>query len=185
MNPVSCIILAGGASKRMHGEDKGLVNYQGQPLIAHVIQSLQAQVDDFVISANRHPEQYQQFASKVIPDNTEMHGPLSGIAAALPHCQHDLVLVVACDMPALPDNLVGRLLSGSGNNEISIISVNNRTQLVFLMQKSLLASVQQHLSSGKYKLMRWIESRSASIIDCSECAEAFRNINSIQDIDQS
>ena len=51
---ISCIILAGGESKRMNGNDKGLIDFNGQPLIAHVINALQNQIDDFVISANRN-----------------------------------------------------------------------------------------------------------------------------------
>ena len=179
---ISGIILAGGESKRMNHDDKGLILYQQQPLIAHVVSAIKPQVDDIVISANRNIEQYQQFSSTVIPDNTEMHGPLSGIAAALPVCSHELVLVVACDMPFLPSNLVSTLAARLDDKDVAIAETEHRLQLVFLMRKSLLPSVQQALSSGHYQLMRWAQSQPISIIDFSSAAASFRNINSIQDL---
>ena len=51
---ISCIILAGGKDKRVSGLDKGLVSYKNRPLIEHVIHTVQNQVDDIIISANRN-----------------------------------------------------------------------------------------------------------------------------------
>ncbi|MCW8923968.1 MAG: molybdenum cofactor guanylyltransferase [Gammaproteobacteria bacterium] len=181
---VSCLILAGGKSQRMNHADKGLVEFKGRPLIEHVINALRHQVDDFVISANRNLELYKHYSPDVVPDVSGKHGPLSGIASALPTCSHDRVLVVPCDMPFLPDNLVDSLLTNSDNSPLSIIKVHTRMQLVFLMHKSLLGSVQEHLDSDKHKLMQWVEACSPVIIDCSHSARAFRNINSIHDLDQ-
>ncbi len=45
---VSGVILAGGLARRMGGEDKGLVDFQGQPLINHVIKRLLPQVDQLL-----------------------------------------------------------------------------------------------------------------------------------------
>jgi molybdopterin-guanine dinucleotide biosynthesis protein A len=180
---VSCIILAGGEGRRVNNADKGLVEFNGQPLVAHVINALQHQVDDIVISANRNLDIYQQFSPTVIPDTTGRHGPLSGIAAALPACKHEQVLIVACDMPYLPDNLLVTLLAGFEQNDIAIVNVQDRLQLVFLMQKSLLPSVHEHVSSGKHKLMQWVKSRSHSMVDFSDRADAFKNMNSNQELD--
>lgn len=184
-HPISCIILAGGESKRMHGEDKGLVDFNGQPLITHAIAKLKNQVDDIVISANRNFEIYRQFSSTVIPDIAEKNGPLSGISSSLPDCQHDLVLVVPCDMPYLPDNLVDKLSSNIGHSDIAIIEVQQRLQLVFLMRQSLLTSVRDHLSTGKYKLMQWAQSCSHSVVDFSDNAEAFKNMNTTRELDHN
>ena len=42
---ITGLILAGGRGMRMGGVDKGLQTLQGKPMIAHVIQRLQPQVD--------------------------------------------------------------------------------------------------------------------------------------------
>lgn len=179
---ISCIILAGGESKRMNGNDKGLIDFNGQPLIAHVINALQNQVDDFVISANRNIEHYQQYSPNVIPDKSERHGPLSGIAAALPNCKHEQVLVAPCDMPYLPNDLVEKLVTNFEHTDVAIAEVLKRFQLVFVMNRSLLTSIQEHLASDKHKLMQWVGDCSHTTIDFTASADAFRNINSIQDI---
>ena len=42
----------------MGGVDKGLQTLQGKPMIAHVIQRLQPQVDRIMINANQNHERY-------------------------------------------------------------------------------------------------------------------------------
>jgi molybdopterin-guanine dinucleotide biosynthesis protein A len=66
---ISCIILAGGQGSRAGGRDKGLIDYNGRPLIEHLIQSVKAQVDDIVISTNRNTESYNKYSDKVITDD--------------------------------------------------------------------------------------------------------------------
>lgn len=185
MNPpsISCIILAGGEGKRFHHADKGLVALNGQPLIAHVIAALKHQVDDIVISANRNFEQYRAFSPMVVPDVAEKHGPLSGIVAALPVCRHEQVLVVPCDMPCLPDDLLARLLAGLVQHNISIAEVKDRLQLVLLMRKLLLASAKDRLAAGDYRLMQWVKACSPAIINFDDRAEAFKNINKASELD--
>ena len=51
---VTGIILAGGEARRMGGNDKGLIPYVNQPLIAHVIHHLAPQVEQLLINANRN-----------------------------------------------------------------------------------------------------------------------------------
>jgi len=181
---VSCIILAGGEGKRVNRADKGLIELRGQPLVAHVINAIQHQVDDIVISANRNLELYRQFSSNVIPDTSGQHGPLSGIAAALPVCRHEQVLVVPCDMPYLPENLLVTLQTHIEQHDITIADVQHHLQLVFLMRKLLLPSVQEHISTGKHKLMQWVKSCSHTTVDFSANADAFKNINSINELNQ-
>ncbi|MDH5710399.1 MAG: molybdenum cofactor guanylyltransferase [Gammaproteobacteria bacterium] len=181
---ISCLILAGGKSSRMNHHDKGLVAFKGQPLVSHVISSLKHQIDDFVISANRNFDQYRQFSPHVIPDATEQNGPMSGIAAALPTCKHDLILVVPCDMPYLPNDLVTLLLTNLNNHKMAVAETQNHLQPVFLMHRSLLSGVQHHLASGHFKLLQWIQSCSPAIISFSN-ADAFKNLNHASDIDQA
>lgn len=180
---VSCIILAGGEGKRFHHADKGLVEFNGRPLIAHVIAALENQVDDFVISANRNLDQYRALSPTVIPDAGDRHGPLSGIVAALPSCRQEQVLVVPCDMPCLPTDLLARLQADFEHQNISIAEVQGRLQLVFLMRKALLASAQSQLDAGDFRLMRWISDCSPAIVNFDERAQAFKNVNSAQELD--
>jgi len=186
---VSCIILAGGRGKRAGGLDKGLLPYEkktgeNKPLIEHVINAVNSQVDDIVISANRNAELYRQYSANVFGDSTENYqGPLAGIAACLTHCKHELVLVVACDMPNLPNNLVTRLVSEIQNNAISIATVDNHHQLALIIKSNMLDSVQQRLNNKQLKLIQWVESAPYNTVSFDDTPDAFVNLNQLPDSD--
>jgi molybdopterin-guanine dinucleotide biosynthesis protein A len=106
--PVSAVIQAGGQSRRM-GRAKALIDYQGRPIIAHVIDTLRALTDDVVVISNRS-DLYSSFGARVVPDYDPPCGPLGGLATGLQAVQHPLAVVVACDMPFLNVNLLRWLI---------------------------------------------------------------------------
>lgn len=183
---ISCIILAGGEGKRVGGSDKGLILYKNKPLIEHVFDVIKLQVDDIIISANRNINAYAQYANHVIKDSSENYrGPLAGIAACITHCKHELVLVVACDMPALPANLVDRLSAGIQNKSICIATVDRHHQLAMLMKRNLIESIQQQLKNNQLKLIQWVESVPYNTISFDDIPRAFINLNSLSDNNSS
>jgi molybdopterin-guanine dinucleotide biosynthesis protein A len=98
------IVLAGGRSSRM-GRDKALLDWQGRPLIEHMLQLLRdAGVARVVVSGAR-PE-YDG-----IGDCEEGGGPLVGLHSACASLPDGEVLVLAVDMPRLPVALLQRLLA--------------------------------------------------------------------------
>jgi molybdenum cofactor guanylyltransferase len=105
---ISAIILAGGQSRRM-GRDKALIEYQGQPIIVHVIDGLRVLADDIVVVSNRS-DLYSSFGARVIADYDPPCGPLGGIAVGLQAVIHELAIVVACDMPFLNVTLLRWLI---------------------------------------------------------------------------
>src|SRR5512137_1012273 len=105
---VSAIVLAGGQSRRM-GRDKALIDYQGRPIIAHVIDTLRTLTDDVVVISNRS-DLYSSFGARVAPDYDPPCGPLGGLAAGLQAMTAELAIVVACDMPFLNVNLLRWLI---------------------------------------------------------------------------
>lgn len=178
---LSCIILAGGEGKRTGGRDKGLVLYDNKALIEHVIERVKPQVDDMVISANRNIARYKEYGHKVISDpNKKYLGPLAGIAAALPLCKHQRVLVVACDMPRLPLDLVVRLSSNLPARSIAIASVDDHHQLALLINKNVLTSIQQQLDNNQLKLISWAKTLPCNRVSFDDNADAFINLNSMQ-----
>jgi molybdopterin-guanine dinucleotide biosynthesis protein A len=180
---LSGIILAGGRALRMGGIDKGLIPLAGRPLIAHVLERLQAQVDDIVINANRHADIYAQFHLPVVPDeNDHFAGPLAGIAAALPQCRQEWALVVACDCPVLPADLAAQLLSGLKPGALLAMAHDGeRAQpLCLLLHRSLLGSLQTSLQSGHHKVESWCLEQPHAVVRFAD-AGAFRNINTEQE----
>jgi molybdopterin-guanine dinucleotide biosynthesis protein A len=105
---ISAIIQAGGRSRRM-GRDKALIDYQGRPIIAHVIDTLRVLTDDVAVISNRS-DLYSSFGARIVPDYDPPCGPLGGLAAGLRAMKAELAIVVACDMPFLNVNLLRWLI---------------------------------------------------------------------------
>ena len=58
--PLTGLILAGGAGRRVQGADKAWLDWQGRPLIKQVEARLAPQVQQLWISANRDPARYTE-----------------------------------------------------------------------------------------------------------------------------
>lgn len=116
--PASILILAGGRGQRMGGRDKGLMEWQGQPLVAHVQAAVRALTDDLIISCNRNAPRYAQWADQLVADKEpDYPGPLAGILAGLAVSRHDWVLLLPCDSPRLDAALAEQLLAAAQASE--------------------------------------------------------------------
>ena len=102
---------------------------------------------------------------------------MAGIAACLKHCKHELVLVIACDMPNLPANLVIRLINDIQNKSISIATLANHHQLALIIKNNMLDSVQQRLNNNQLKLIQWVESVPYNTVSFDDMPDAFANVN--------
>ena len=188
-----CIILAGGEGKRMDGEDKGLVFYNNKPLIKSVIEKIEPQINNVVISANRNIDRYKKFGHPVVNDlastqenNKNIYqGPLAGIAAALPFCTTEWVFIIACDMPLISNNIVSQLTGGIKNNtetkNIVIAEINKSLQLAMLLNTNLLFSIESSLKNNQLKLMQWVKSNPVEVIKFTNENE-FKNFNYFKDL---
>lgn len=180
----SAIILAGGRASRMAGRDKALLSLAGQPLLAHVLARLRPQVDDIVISYNRDPADLAGFDCAIVQDATQDHaGPLAGIATALPRCRDELVCVVPCDAPFLPEDLVAHLAAAlQTGKSLAVAHDGQRLQPLFLlMQRRLLGSLQAALARGEHQVRAWCLNEDAAQVEFAD-AFAFSNVNTPEDL---
>ena len=181
--PITGLILAGGRSKRLHEKDKGLMPFKHRPLIEHVIERLQPQVDELIISANRHIDQYQRYGFQVIEDQLAgFHGPLAGMSAGLQAAQYDCMLTVPCDGPFLPLHLGKRLLSGMQHSSAAYCYDAQREHFTYsILHTSLSGSLRQSIMNHQLKLGKWLAEVNAERVDFSDCPEAFANLNTPED----
>jgi molybdopterin-guanine dinucleotide biosynthesis protein A len=178
----SCIILAGGKGQRMGGSDKGLQQYRHRRLIEHVIDKISPQVDDIIISANRNLAEYNSLGFSVVQDSSDNYdGPLAGIQSAAPHCKNPWVLIIPCDMPTLPDDLVATLRQHTRDSSLVTVRCNDKLQLVFLMHNSLLPSISDFLASDQRTVMRWLDTVDTRVIDIDN-ENYFHNINTVEQL---
>lgn len=181
-NDITGVILAGGRAKRMGGQDKGLLNVNGQAMIELIIERLSPQVDYLIINANRHLEQYKKFTYPVISDDnsSDFHGPLAGILSALKNCTTQYLLTIPCDSPFFPADLSTRLLSTliKENTEICVVHDGQRMQPVFVLIKTELQdSLQNYLDNGDRKIDLWYKQHHTALADLSDYSDISLNIN--------
>jgi molybdopterin-guanine dinucleotide biosynthesis protein A len=182
--PISGLILAGGAGSRMGGVDKGLQPYRGKPLVQWAIACLAPQVDELIISANRNLDRYAEYGYQVVADTSQddYAGPLAGLQAGLSAAHHDLLLCVPCDTPHLPNDLASRLLAGLAEAPIAVARCADHPQpTVCLVRRTLLPTLTEFLASGERKMGWWQRQRGAVYVDFDDAA-AFANFNTSADI---
>lgn len=184
--PVTGVILAGGAGLRMGGIDKGLQELDGQPLVRHVLDRLAPQVDSVLISANRNRERYARFGCPVLADSMSGYaGPLAGLQAALAHADTPLLASTPCDSPFLPPDLVMRLRTalGTGHADLAVARAGGRVHRAFcLLRRELLPGLDRFLAGGGRKVGLWQASLNVVEVDFDDEADAFGNINTLADL---
>ncbi len=179
------LILAGGRARRMGGEDKGLLKLAGRPMVAHVIERLRPQVDALLINANRNLEAYEALGAPVVPDRLpDFGGPLAGMDAGLAAARTGYLVVVPCDSPYLPADLVARLREAleSAGAELAVAHDGERAHPVFCLLRTMLgASLERALAEGERKIDRWYARHRVVEADFSDQPQAFANVNTPED----
>ena len=108
---ITAVVLAGGRGRRLGGQDKGLMELDGKPLIKHILDLVTPQVNAVIINANRNQEIYADLGHPVISDTmTDYQGPLAGFAAALTASDTDYIMTLPCDGPYVPADLALSLI---------------------------------------------------------------------------
>ena len=178
------VILAGGRATRMGGQDKGLVLFDGKPLISHVYHKLNAQQAKIVINANRNQTAYQQYAEVVADLTDTFDGPLAGMQAAMTHCQADWFGFVPCDTPNLPDDLLLRMQQCINTNLEALVAHdgNHMQPTLCMLRSAVLPKLSAFLDQGERKLGYFLSTLACQPVDFSHCPADFANLNSAQDL---
>ncbi len=193
MNPtpdqITGLIVCGGRGSRMGGVDKGLQNFNGMPLALHALMRLSPQVGPVLINANRNLAAYESFGAPVWPDPlADFQGPLAGWLAGIERCETPYLVVVPCDSPHFPADLVQRLADALVHEDADIAMAATRedgrvqVQPVFcLLKASLLESLLQYLNAGERKIDRWTARHRCTQVVFDD-AQAFANANTLEEL---
>ncbi len=183
---VTGVVLAGGQGRRMGGVDKGLVELDGRPMVAHVLARLAPQVGDVLINANQNLDRYRELGYPVVPDAVGgFAGPLAGLHAGLTQASRAFVVTVPCDSPFLPADLVTRLHAALARDraELAVAKTFDQPHPVFaLVRRDLLANLTAFLASGGRKIDAWYAALRVVEVAFDDEAEAFRNINTADEL---
>ena len=181
---VAAVILAGGEGRRMGGADKGLVEYQGRPLIEWALAALVPQVEDIVISANRNLDTYAAYGHRVLPDTLpDFPGPLAGVLAALDAVTEDWLVVVPCDTPHLPADLALRLLGAAQLERVPLAVAADETRVhhsCFIVRTNQRDELAAYLARGERAVRHWQAGLASTTVRFD--AACFANFNRPDDL---
>lgn len=178
---ITGVVLAGGRGRRMGGIDKGLVEFNGRPMISYALDALRCVADTVLINANRNHETYSDLGYPVISDLTgDYDGPLAGILTAMKAAKTPYLLTMPCDCPLLRGELLIRLPEAYFNNNADCCAAHDGERLhpVFLFLGTVLTgSLEHYLDSSDRKIDRWLGKHNLVQADFSDHRHMFSNIN--------
>lgn len=105
----TAVVLTGGKSSRM-GRPKALLQFDGEPLIAHIVRRLGRVFAETVVVAAPDQE-LPTLPAALVRDQVAYQGPVSGIYHGLKAATKEVCFVTSCDAPFLNLSLISHLLS--------------------------------------------------------------------------
>lgn len=151
----------------MGGADKGLLDWQGRPLIAWLHELVRPLTDDLLISCNRNAERYAPFADRLVSDDeADFQGPLAGIRAGLRAARQANVLILPCDAPQLDRPLLEALLSLAGERAVVVRQGEFLEPLFSVIPRALHADLEQAWQAGERSPQRWLRSLNPLTVEC-------------------
>ena len=182
-------IIAGGQSSRMGGREKAFLELDSKPVILHVIEQFEPQVDQLVINANGDTARFSQFGLDVIPDAVPtLTTPLAGLHAALRFAKivdATVLITVPSDTPFLPYDLVARLMEIAPTEGAAIASSGGRDHYIIGAWKTeLLDDLDSAIAKeGLFRVKDWAHRASAqSVVWPVEPYDPFFNVNTPEDL---
>lgn len=185
------VILAGGEGSRIGGGKPSRM-LGGETLLDRAVAKARGWSDDLRLSL-RTAGQVRSPALSVILDESAVEGPLAALASALragKDAQKDAILTLPCDMPFLPDDLAGRLISDIGAANAALASSKGQIHPVCgLWRVRCLDALPGYVASGRRSLkgfaeavdfvsVEWPDDPFFNINDADDLAEAERRLRS-------
>jgi molybdopterin-guanine dinucleotide biosynthesis protein A len=145
------LVLCGGTGRRM-GRDKALVEFESEPLVVRAARRL-GEVADPVLLAPGRTGRLGDLGYREVADAAEDAGPLAGIVAGVTASPHELVAVVAADMPFASPALFAQLAALRGDEDAVVPVVAGNTEpLHAVYARSSLPALRDALQERRFEL---------------------------------
>ena len=150
---MGAVVLAGGESRRM-GRDKALLPWRGKPLIQGVLEQLERNVEELVVSTNRR-EAYSFLNVKIVEDKEKGLGPIAGIIAGLRASSKEINAVTAGDIPFLNLPLLRKMKKKAEEGYKAVVPLcqGYHEPLFGIYTKGILPSLEGALERGTRKIL--------------------------------
>lgn len=191
---LSVLVLAGGRSERM-GRDKAWIEFDGAPLIEHILRRLSPIAAEFLVSV-ADPGPFCALVGRIpvplhtVVDHYPGAGPLAGLHAGLTAASQPLVFAVATDMPFVNPALVRRMADLAAGFDAVIPRTPGDTDgpplpepLHALYRRACLPAVTRQIEAGGRRMVAFLSEIRVRYMDPAEIAPldpdylSFINVN--------
>jgi molybdopterin-guanine dinucleotide biosynthesis protein A len=179
----SLLVLAGGAGQRM-GRPKAWLEAGSTYLLKYSTDRLAPSFAEVLVSF-AEPEQLEQpVPYRVVFDRKVSAGPLAGIEAGLVAARHDVVFVLACDMPYVVPAVAEMAVAAARSCDAAIPRIEGRPEPVCgAYRKSALATIKGALDVGRYKVSEVTDFLDVTWLENLE-PEQFQSLNTPADLER-
>ncbi len=188
---MNILLLAGGKSTRMQGQDKALMKYRGKPMIEHILQQcIGLGHDKIIISCNQNQELYARYSANLIDDNnyaeiTPFSGPLLGILSTLDKYLAGSLLVLPCDTPQISQELIQLLITKHrlSTAKVSCLTIGGQLQpLHSIVNQEIRDDLYHYLANGKRRAQEFMQSQEPNLVDATRFQKQLQNFNHPEDL---
>lgn len=188
-NNITPVILVGGKSKRF-GEDKALLEIQGEPLIKKIYSNL---FDCFHKEPILIGKKNFSFGFESFSDIIEGKGPIGGLYTALRFVDTAFVFLIGCDMPLINKELICYMIEKLEEDSMVYLPKFNNLMIEPLFafyNHFLLNKVEDLILAGEYRMRSVLTGEKVQFLTEKEIERfdsdlsSFVNINTKSDLDK-
>lgn len=170
------------------GCNKALLPLDGRTLIQTVADRVRPLTDQLLLSSDDQTS-YRFLDLPTVPDLFRGQGPLAGLHAAMLQSSRELFILLACDMPALHEDLLHRLVSSAGGFDAVIPRTSDGRihPLCAVYRRTCFPSIESNLRMGINRVtdifilsdlqVRWLDAAVSGFMD-----QDFVNLNTPEDL---
>ncbi|MEM1038420.1 MAG: molybdenum cofactor guanylyltransferase MobA [Pseudomonadota bacterium] len=189
-NNIAGVVLAGGQSRRMGGQDKSWIDIGGTPAITRACTRLTPQVAHLAINTNADPHPFHALNHPILADTLkDFPGPLAGVLSAMRWAQAldsiTHIVTAATDTPFFPTDYVERLAwQAIEPDSIVMAKSSGWVHPVFALWPIDLAdALEAYLTvENQRKILMFSERYDNRMVEFEDQPDPFFNVNTPEDL---
>jgi len=182
------IILSGGKSTRMGGENKAFLSINGEVVLDRVLKIFKELFDETIVVTNA-PLEYLDYDVHIVTDIIKGKAALGGIYTGLFYASSEHCFVSACDMPFLDKRFIEYMISRIAGHDIIVPHASDGLQpLHAIYSKKCIPLMKKLIDRNElkirilYKKMNTLTLSTDTITSFDPDERMFLNINSEEDL---
>lgn len=177
---LSCIILAGGKSRRM-GQDKAKLVWNNKTFLEWQIEKAESLgIQDILISGYRGVD----CKYPVIPDIYENRGPLGGLHACFLNAKHTDCLILSIDTPKIQIELLDAMIiqHKKDQNQVTILSHGDKIEpLLGIYQTDNVETLEEIIKERSASVRAYLKTQKVGYFDYDGPEDMLANYNHMEE----